>query len=129
MKTITEYTVKDLSSLAATLNIAGRSAMKKAELYAEISERLDRCHDMALDMEAERNVSAWVQSQPAYPRVVGNNMVWACCESAIGPVCAHRTLAEAVEPALTIRDMVYYSGWSRVPRKLKKAYRKLGYKI
>jgi len=52
VKTIAEYTAKDLSALAATLNIAGRSAMKKAELYAEISERLDRCHALALDMDA-----------------------------------------------------------------------------
>lgn len=52
MKIIAEYTAKDLSALAATLNVAGRSAMKKAELYAEISERLDRCHALALVMDA-----------------------------------------------------------------------------
>jgi hypothetical protein len=25
----------------------------------------------------------------SYPRKVGNQLVWACCESAIGPKCGH----------------------------------------
>jgi hypothetical protein len=57
MITTAEYfatkTVKELQARAAKLDVAGRSAMKKAELVAELTARMEVCHGKALEIAAE----------------------------------------------------------------------------
>jgi hypothetical protein len=43
-----DYSVKELSALASTLNISGRSKMNKAELFQAISKVIDSAHAEAL---------------------------------------------------------------------------------
>lgn len=55
MFAVTAYTVKELRDRATRMNILGRSAMNKDDLYREITDRLDVCHGLALEIEQQRN--------------------------------------------------------------------------
>jgi hypothetical protein len=105
---INEYTAKDLQSLAATLNIAGRSKMKKDELYAVISERLDNCHAQAMEMDALR----WVNEQSELIR--GDSLETFEFEIIEGDMY------------VTTAELLAITGWKRLPRKYKKMMRKIG---
>lgn len=50
------YSVKELSALASTLKIPGRSKMGKAELFQAASEVIDAAHTEAL---GENNMRGW----------------------------------------------------------------------
>lgn len=122
MKSVADYTAKDLRDWAALLNVAGRSTMKKNELYAEISERIERCYDLAKAEDDKINAAS-----VTYPRMVNGTILWACCESGIGPVCWHKRDIVEVLPVTTLQDVLDDNGWKRLPRKLKKAYKSLSF--
>jgi ABC-type branched-subunit amino acid transport system ATPase component len=107
MFAITSYVVKDLRDLAAKLNLAGRSAMGKAELYEAVSNALDTAHGYALDMDAELF--------PASP-VSALSVDLSSVDRKRGNVCE-------IVPAVTVADLLD-TGWTRLPRKLKKSLRK-----
>lgn len=99
MFAVTEYTAKELAALAAKLDIAGRSSMKKNELYAAVSERLDNCHAQALKMDQERSQALQVTKELARPIRV---------------------------PYITAKQLCTLTGWKRLPRMYKKMARKQG---
>lgn len=124
MKAIAEYTAKELMTWAGKLNILGRSAMKKAELYAAVEQAITNCHVMALTEKGQReaegtysaNMAEWEAAREAYdasPEVVSRR---------VGrPTCGHKKV-----PYITVKELCTVARWARLPRKLKKAHRKAG---
>jgi hypothetical protein len=94
------FTVKELSALAADLKIKGRSKMGKAELLSAISPVIDAAHDEAI---GENNMRGWEALRLATSEPVVK-----------------------AEPYVTAGELLTITGWKRLPRKYKKHHRKVG---
>jgi hypothetical protein len=94
-------TVKTLREIAAELNIKGRSGLAKPELFTAINDVLDTAHAEAMLMHSDVLTAEYEAARKAKTETV-------------------------TEPYITVAELLSITGWTRLPRKYKKAHRKAG---
>lgn len=105
-----DFKATELSALAATLKIAGRSKMKKSELFDAIAEVINAAHVEALEEQDTRDIVSKHSASPADE--------WTAEDDA--EMWAARNLT------LTTTALPLVINGPRLPRKLKKSLRKRG---